>query len=40
MKRPSKALTSLLVLGCAASGALAGRKTFSIQDDVLAYPQV
>lgn len=40
MKRPTQTLTSLLVLGCAALGALAGRKTFSIHDDILAYPQV
>lgn len=30
----------LLVLACAIAGALASSKTFSINDDILAFPQV
>ncbi|KAJ5114560.1 hypothetical protein NUU61_000319 [Penicillium alfredii] len=38
-RRPTVALPSLLVLACAVSSAWAGKKPFSINDDILAYPQ-
>lgn len=41
MKRSTRSkLAPLLMLACATAGVLAGSKTFSINDDILAFPQV
>lgn len=41
MKRSTRGtLAPLLVLACATAGVLAGSKAFSINDDILAFPQV